>query len=183
MATGPRLSVLMPVYNEGRTLRQIVEKVLGATDLVDIELVIVDDASGDDSREIIQELAGRHSNIKYHFQERNAGKGAAVRRALAMASGEWIIIQDADLEYDPADYVRMDYGARDWDRLAAHLDSGRPAYFVNVFKREGDMLHAWGDALRRELAGRFDLEDRGEPVGRWRLELWRLQPARDKEKR
>ena len=107
MATKPRLSVLVPVYNEGRTLRQIAEKVLRATDLVDIELVIVDDASGDDSREIIQELAGRNPNVKYHFQERNGGKGAAVRQALAMASGEWVIIQDADLEYDPADYARL----------------------------------------------------------------------------
>ena len=69
----------------------------------------------------------------------------------------------------------MDYGARDWDRLAAHLGSGRPAYFVNVLKREGDTFHGWGNVLRRELSGRFELEDRGGAVGRWRLEIWRLK--------
>ncbi len=71
----------------------------------------------------------------------------------------------------------MDYGARDWDRLAAHLGSGRPAYFVNVVKREGSTFHGWGNVLRRELAGRFDLEGGYRPVGGRRLGLWRLRVA------
>jgi glycosyltransferase involved in cell wall biosynthesis len=103
----PRLSVVMPVYNESRTLREIVGKVLAASRLAEIELVIVDDGSTDGSRAIVEELAGRHPNIRAHFQEQNRGKGAAVRQGIELASGDWILIQDADLEYDPADYDRL----------------------------------------------------------------------------
>jgi glycosyltransferase involved in cell wall biosynthesis len=103
----PRLSVIMPVHNEARTLREIVGKVLAATGHADIELVIVDDGSTDDSRAIIAELAGGHPNIRHEFQNPNQGKGAAVRKGFALAAGDWVLIQDADLEYDPADYDRL----------------------------------------------------------------------------
>ncbi len=102
-----RLSVVMPVLNEGRTLREIVARVLAATGLVELELVIVDDGSTDDSRAIVEELAGRHPNIRARFHPENRGKGAAVREGLGLATGDWVLIQDADLEYDPADYDRL----------------------------------------------------------------------------
>ena len=101
-----KLSVLMPVYNERKTLVEIVSRVLNQRiDGVDsLELVIVDDASTDGSTEIIEQLARTHRQIRPIFQEKNRGKGAAIRAAIAVASGDIAIIQDADLEYDPNDF-------------------------------------------------------------------------------
>ena len=101
-----KLSVLMPVYNERKTLAEIVSRVLNQRigDIDSLELVIVDDASTDGSTEIIEQLARTHLQIKPIFQEKNQGKGAAVRKAIDAASGDIAIIQDADLEYDPNDF-------------------------------------------------------------------------------
>lgn len=104
------LSVLMPVYNEARTLRTIVARVLSAPidDLgLKIELVAVDDGSQDRSREILAELADQDARIRVFHQHRNYGKGAAIRRAIDECTGDIAIVQDSDLEYDPADYPRM----------------------------------------------------------------------------
>jgi glycosyltransferase involved in cell wall biosynthesis len=109
-ATSPRftkLSVLMPVYNEVRTLRAIVERVLAAPVEIDVELVIVDDASTDGSRELIAELARCEPRIKCLSHERNQGKTAAIRTAIGAMTGDLALIQDADLEYNPADYPAL----------------------------------------------------------------------------
>jgi glycosyltransferase involved in cell wall biosynthesis len=97
----PLLSVVMPVYNERATVEEIVERVLAVP--LRIELVAVDDASTDGTRELLQQLAQRHG-FKLVLQERNRGKGAAVRRGIAETTGEVIVVQDADLEYSPEEY-------------------------------------------------------------------------------
>ena len=103
----PTLSVLMPVYNESRTLRTIVERVLASPVDCEIELVCVDDCSLDNSLEILQELATHDARIKVIAQPVNMGKGKAIRTAIEQMSGDIGIIQDADLEYDPEEYSKV----------------------------------------------------------------------------
>jgi glycosyltransferase involved in cell wall biosynthesis len=100
-----KLSVVMPVYNEQATLRQVIARVLAAP--FEIELLCVDDGSTDSSPEILSELQSRHSPIRVLFQPLNMGKGAALRRGIQEATGDFVIIQDADLEYDPSEYPAL----------------------------------------------------------------------------
>jgi glycosyltransferase involved in cell wall biosynthesis len=102
-----RLSVLMPVYNEARTLRTIVAQVLAAPVDLDIEIVAVDDCSRDDSLRILEELAANDPRIRVFAQPVNRGKGAAIRTAIEHMTGDIAIVQDADLEYDPRDYPKV----------------------------------------------------------------------------
>ena len=96
----------MPVYNESATLREIVGRVLAAP--VSLELICVDDGSSDGSREILEELARAHpQQVKVLFQPGNHGKGAALRQGIGEAVGDYVVIQDADLEYDPAEYAKL----------------------------------------------------------------------------
>ena len=97
-----QLSVVIPVYNERYTVRDLVRRVVA----VDIpkEIIIVDDGSTDGTTDILKRLAGRYPDVRLFQQPRNQGKGAAIRRGIQAATGEFLIIQDADLEYDPNDY-------------------------------------------------------------------------------
>jgi len=97
-----KLSVLIPVYNEERTLAALVERVLATP--FEKELVIVDDCSRDGSARILAELAARHPEIRSFRHETNQGKGAALATGLCHFTGDVVLIQDADLEYDPGDY-------------------------------------------------------------------------------
>ncbi len=105
-----RLSVIMPVYNERFTIREIVKKVLqqeGTDGIASIQLVIVDDCSKDGSDRIIRELSSEHPQIHAVFHSRNLGKTGAIRTGIDCADGDVTIFQDADLEYDPDEYGKL----------------------------------------------------------------------------
>src|SRR5690348_5056728 len=103
-----KLSIVIPAYNEGRTIHFILDKVKAVKLLNDIEkeVIIVNDCSKDNTEEAI--LAYRNANpdlpITYYKHEVNQGKGAALHTGIRIATGDWVIIQDADLEYDPEEY-------------------------------------------------------------------------------
>ena len=97
-----KLSVVIPVYNEEETLEELVGRVLATKH--EKELVLVDDCSKDRSREIMTRLAEEHGNIRCFFHEQNQGKGGALATGFKETTGDVVVIQDADLEYDPADY-------------------------------------------------------------------------------
>ena len=99
------LSVVMPVYNEAKTLDAIIRRVQ-AVDL-EKEIIAVDDCSRDGSGEILKRLQERHGNLRVLTHDKNPGKGAAIRTGFAAATGDIVLIQDADLEYDPREYFTL----------------------------------------------------------------------------
>jgi len=100
-----KLSIVVPVYNEEDTLEEIFRRVQATP--YHKEIIAVDDASLDGSREILNRLAQQYDNLRVFFHESNQGKGAALRTGFGQVTGEVVIIQDADLEYDPVDYPAL----------------------------------------------------------------------------
>ena len=107
-----KLSVLIPAYNEVNTLEEAIRRVRGVR--LPKEIIVVEDGSTDGTRELLMRLAGEAkpapdplNDLKVLCQPRNQGKGAAVRSALSQVTGDIVVIQDADLEYDPRDYMRL----------------------------------------------------------------------------
>ena len=101
-----KLSVIIPCFNEEKTLKIIVKRVLNFKEL-EKEIIIVDDCSTDGSKLIINELSNSHSEIRGIYLEKNSGKGSALKKGFDVVSGDIVLIQDADLEYDPKDYTAL----------------------------------------------------------------------------
>lgn len=103
-----RLSVVIPCFNEERTLKKCIEKVLAISDeSLEVEIIIVDDCSSDGSYAIARDLERQYSNILVLHHEQNQGKGAALRNGFQKVTGDFVAVQDADLEYDPMDLKRL----------------------------------------------------------------------------
>ena len=99
----PKLSVVIPVYNEKKSLLEIIQRVQSVP--IEKEIILVDDFSTDGTRDLLHELERQEFKVLYH--EKNKGKGAALRTGFQQATGEFVIVQDADLEYDPNDYPKL----------------------------------------------------------------------------
>jgi len=138
--SSPVLSVIVPVYNERATLEPLLKQV-GALPL-DLEIIVVDNVSTDGTREWLQNEinegragdADSDANVRVVLQQENKGKGASVRRGLSLARGQWVVVQDADLEYDPRDLLRL-------------LDMGQKKRLDAVF---GTRLSPGSDTLARQ---------------------------------
>ncbi len=107
MSSFKKLSVIIPVYNEEKTLKKIVEKVIKVKIPLEKEIIIIDDCSNDKSYSIALELKNKHNKIKVLKNEKNMGKGFSIRKGIEYSNGDLIIIQDADLEYEPEEYTKL----------------------------------------------------------------------------
>jgi glycosyltransferase involved in cell wall biosynthesis len=101
-----KLSIIIPCFNEEKTLKKIVERVLNFKE-IEKEIIIIDDCSTDSSKLIINELSKKNPEIEAIYLEKNSGKGFALKKGIEKVSGDIVLIQDADLEYDPKDYSAL----------------------------------------------------------------------------
>jgi len=132
-----KLSVVIPCYNEERTLEGVVDRVLAADRCgLEIEVIVVDDGSRDRSAEVMKALAEKHPQIVAAFHAINQGKGAALRTGFQKASGDIVLVQDADQEYDPNEYPKL---------LGPILDGRADVVFGSRFKggEECRVLYFW----------------------------------------
>ena len=102
-----KLSIVIPVYNEAATISKIVDLVRSVDVGMEKEILLVDDCSRDGTREVLEKMAKGSSDLQVRFHEVNQGKGAALRTGFTAATGDIVLIQDADLEYDPKEYPRL----------------------------------------------------------------------------
>jgi glycosyltransferase involved in cell wall biosynthesis len=187
----PRLSVIVPVYNEKRFITDVLARV--QAEPTDKEIIVVDDGSTDGTREFLQTLTGDHIRLLVH--ERNRGKGAALRTGFAHAKGDIVIIQDADLEYDPREFPALlrpiEEGRAD-AVFGTRFAAGRPAGWSHFIGNRlstavvnaiagSSVSDAWVcyKAIRRPVLQTLDLREAGFSIelelavklarGRWRV--------------
>ena len=174
-----KISIIIPVYNECRTVLQVIERVM-AVDL-EKELIVVDDGSSDGTRELLREqLDGRYANLRIVYRAANGGKGAALREGFALARGDVLVVQDSDLEYDPVDipalvapitagHADAVYGTRYsgglpqrvhlfWHLMGNKLISGFADLLFNATLSD---IETGYKAIRRELLQRIPLRSSG----------------------
>ena len=123
-----RLSVIIPIYNERATVRELLDRVEAVP--VPVEVIVVDDCSSDGTTRILRELEG--PNRIFLFHKTNQGKGAALRTGVEHATGDYVVFQDADLEYDPQDYLKLlqpVFNGRAAVVYGSRLQTGRPLMF------------------------------------------------------
>jgi glycosyltransferase involved in cell wall biosynthesis len=142
----PRLSIIVPVYDESATLEALIGRVLEQDYGCSFEIVAVDDASQDGSGEILAKLAHRHPELRVLTQPHNRGKGAALHRGFAEARGDILVVQDADLEYDPAELPRL---------VGLILRGVADVVYGSRFQNAGSrrVLYYWHAVLNRSLTG------------------------------
>jgi glycosyltransferase involved in cell wall biosynthesis len=102
-----KLSIVIPVYNEAATIAKIVDLVRSVEVGMEKEILLVDDCSKDGTREVLEKMAAEQADLQVRFHDVNHGKGAALRTGFQAATGDIVLIQDADLEYDPNEYPRL----------------------------------------------------------------------------
>jgi SAM-dependent methyltransferase len=141
------LSVLVPLYNERWTVERILREVLHAPVPLEMEVIVVDDGSTDGSAEVVEEMTRSDARLKLVRQPRNLGKGAAVRRAVEEMTGDVAIIQDADLEYDPRQYMQLLQPILDGDADAVY-----GSRFAGANRRVLLFWHSLGNKLLTLLA-------------------------------
>jgi glycosyltransferase involved in cell wall biosynthesis len=177
-----KLSVVIPVYNERFLVGELVERVLAVSPpgIREVELVVVDDGSRDGSTEILRRLAAAHPARIRLIEQPNQGKGAAIRRGIAEASGDLILFQDADLEYDPRDYARL---------VRPFLEDGADVVYGSRFlpserRRVLYHRHALGNRLLTGLSNWFtdlDLTDMETCYKMFRAPLLKSIPIRSND--
>ena len=165
-----KVSVIIPAYNERDTIAETITRVRSSP--VEKEIIVVDDASTDGTPEVVESLTG--PDLRLLRQQYNQGKGAAIRRGLDAATGEIVLIQDADLEYDPADYPK----------LIAPIESGEVdvVYGTRAPKFSGmrlpHRLFNWLAAMLANLLYRANITDEATCYKVFRAELIRTIPLK-----
>ena len=168
-----KLSVVVPVYNERNTLVEILRRMrtVELPDGIEREIIVVDDGSDDGTRDVLKQLGD--STVRVVMHERNRGKGAAVRTGFEHATGDYVLVQDADLEYDPEDWPKTARAGAPWPgacrvRLAFH---GRaPQHAVPALDRQPVALAHHERALQHDALRHGDLLQARRP-STWSGEL------------
>ena len=179
---GLKLSVIIPVYNERFLVGELVERVLAMSvpGVRELEVVIIDDGSKDGSTEILRRIAGDHPDRIRLIEQANQGKGAAIRRGIAEATGDLIVFQDADLEYDPRDYARL---VRPFLEDGADVVYGS-RYLPSERRRVLNHRHSMGNRMLTAMSNWFtdlDLTDMETCYKMFRAPLLKSIPIRSND--